>query len=119
MLDTKESIFESVKKQIGINSLYDDHFDDDIIMNINTVFMTYHQMGVDRLPTAFKITGPSEAWSDYLDDNQDIEGIKTLTFLKVKKIFDPTASSSISQAYDEMIKELEWRIYTQQDGFNA
>ena len=47
-----ESILTSIKKLLGITE-ENDHFDVDIIMHINTVFMTLHQMGV----------GPSKVFS--------------------------------------------------------
>ena len=53
-----ESILTSIKKLLGITEEYT-HFDADLIIHINTVFMTLHQMGVG--PTeGFKITDQSD-----------------------------------------------------------
>lgn len=108
-----ESILNSVKKLLGIDSGYT-HYDQDIIVHINTVFAILRQMGVGP-SSGFNIYGAAEKWSDYLGSVTNLELVKTYIFMKVKKMFDPSASSSISGAYDEIISELEWRISIEVD----
>ena len=102
-----ESILNSVKLHIGV-SVDDDHFDSDIILDINSVFSILHQMGVGPEKT-FSIVDSSVIWDDFLDDD-DFNEVKTYMYLKVKKMFDPPTNANLLKALDEQINELEWRL---------
>ena len=108
-----ESILNTIKKMLGFEEDYD-AFDTDIIVNINMVFNILLQLGVGPAE-GFVITGPSETWSEYLDDTLKLEMVKTYIYLKVKQIFDPGTSSALNNAIDNQIKELEWRLNVQVD----
>ena len=104
-----ESILTSIKKMLGPTEEYD-HFDTDIIMHINTVFMVLAQLGVgpDR---GFRIRDSSAVWSDFLtDDETQLEGVKSYMYMKVKLIFDPPSSSALLDSLNRSIAELEWRL---------
>lgn len=104
-----ESILNSIKKLLGISDL-DGSFDADIIMDINTVFGILWQIGVGpKVP--FRITGPIETWKDFLDDISRIEFIKSYMHLRVAQLFDPAANGAIDESRNNLIKELEWRLY--------
>lgn len=103
-----ESILTSVKKMLGISAEYD-HFDPDIIMHINSVFVTLAQLGVGPAG-GFRIEGEDAVWIDYLDDNMLLENVKTYMGLKVRLIFDPPQSSAVIDSMNRLISELEWRI---------
>ena len=104
-----DSILTSVKKMIGIDETYD-AFDDQIIMCINTVFMTLKQLGVGPTDGYF-IEDSNDLWSDYLGDNDTkLRSVRTYTALKVKMMFDPPTSSIVADAMNKSIAELEWRI---------
>jgi hypothetical protein len=103
-----ESILTSIKKLLGITEEYK-HFDTDIIMHINTVFMVLNQLGVGP-EKCFRITGDTEIWDDFLLDNLDLESVKTYVYLKVKTVFDPPISSAVSESMNRTISELEWRL---------
>lgn len=101
-------ILSSVKKMLGIADDYD-HFDADIIMHINSVFLILKQLGVG--PSAgFYITSEKELWTDFIPASPLLESIKSYVYLKVRLIFDPPASSSTMNAMNSLISELEWRI---------
>ena len=108
------SILTSVKKMLGITEEYD-AFDDDIIMHINSVFLTLKQMGVGPT-TGFRIDDAGETWENYIsteDNPENIElqsAVKTYMHLKVKLLFDPPASSAVASSYQQQINELEWRL---------
>lgn len=105
------SILTSIKKLLGIDEDYT-HFDGDIILHINSVFMILSQLGVG--PTSgFLITGKDEEWTDFIGDTTKIEAVKTYTYLKVRLLFDPPSNSSTMDAMNRMIDELEWRLNTQ------
>ena len=103
-----DSILTSVKKMLGITEEYE-HFDADIIMHINSVFMILTQLGVGP-KEGFVIEDSGSTWSDFVPDTIKLEAIKTYTYLKVKLLFDPPTSSSAMDATNRMINELEWRL---------
>lgn len=103
-----ESILTSIKKLLGIAE-DDTSFDPDIIMHINSVFMILRQLGVGP-EEGFRIEGKDATWSDFTEDITLIESIKTYIFMKVKIIFDPPSNSSVIEATNRIITELEWRL---------
>lgn len=108
-----ESILTSIKKLLGITEEYT-HFDTDLIIHINTVFMTLHQMGVG--PTeGFKITDESDVWDDFVEEDDNMEAVKSYVYLKVKMIFDPPQGGAVAEAYKQSISELEWRLNFQHE----
>lgn len=109
----EESILTSIKKLLNI-SVNDKSFDTDIIININTVFTILNQLGVGP-KNGFSIKDNSSVWSDYLEDDLNLDSVKTYIYLKVKLLFDPPTNSSITENYNKLISELEWRINSQVD----
>lgn len=108
-----DSILTSIKKVLGI---YEDDtsFDIDIIIHINSVIMILRQMGIGP-NDGFSITGSYDTWEDYLPDISLIESVKTYIALKVRLMFDPPASSTMVEAINRTISELEWRLNVQAD----
>lgn len=84
-------------------------FDTDIIIHINSVFMILNQLGVGPIE-GFRIEDKNDVWTDFTSDAFEIESVKTYIYLKVKLIFDPPSNSTVLQAYEQQIKELEWRL---------
>lgn len=111
----EESIFKSIKALLGPDADYD-VFDPDILIFINGVLATLTQLGVGP-KEGFRITGETETWHDFLGDYKDLESVKTYVYMKVRMIFDPPANSSVANAFDEMCKEIEWRLNIAMDPF--
>lgn len=104
-----ESILTSIKKLLGIAEEYT-HFDNDIIMHINSVFMTLTQLGVGP-SEGFYIEDDSTEWTEFIEDPAKLQAVKTYVYLKVKLVFDPgSVGSSTLAAYERQIQELEWRM---------
>ncbi len=103
-----ESILTSIKKLLGISEEYT-QFDDDIIMHINSVFMTLTQIGVGPAK-GFFIKDDSMYWDDYIDDSAQLQAVKSYVYLKVKLLFDPPLSSAVIESTNRMIAEFEWRL---------
>ena len=103
-----ESILQSIKKLLGIASDYD-HFDTDIIIHINSVFMYLNQLGVGP-SEGFYIKDKSSLWTDFVQEEGLVEAIKTYMYLRVKLFFDPPNNSSLLESMNKQIGELEWRI---------
>ena len=104
-----ESILTSIKKMLGIAEEYT-QFDDDIIMHINSVFMTLTQLGVGP-SKGFYIENATAEWTDFVEDLTAVQAVKTYVYLKVRLVFDPTSLGSATLAsYERQISELEWRL---------
>lgn len=103
-----DSILTSIKKMLGIAEEYT-HFDEDIIMHINSVFMTLTQLGVGPAE-GFRIRDDSAIWADFMPDSPVFESVKTYVFLRVKLIFDPPLTSAVIDSYERQIDEFEWRL---------
>lgn len=108
-----ESILTSIKKMLGISKEYT-HFDEDLIMHINSALAVLGQLGVGP-SEGFSITDKSAVWSDFVPDLSKLQFIKTYVYQKVKLLFDPPQSSAAIQALNESIREFEWRINVQVD----
>lgn len=104
-----ESILTSIKKLLGISAEYE-HFDQDIIIHINSVFMILTQLGVGP-EEGFSISDEDAVWSDFVQGNSLIEAVKSYMYLKVRLLFDPPASSTVMESMNRMINEFEWRLY--------
>jgi hypothetical protein len=103
-----ESILLSIKKLLGITEDYT-VFDTDLIMHINSVFLTLSQLGVGP-DDGFAITSAENQWSEYMTSGTLLNAVKTYMYLKVRLLFDPPTSSSVADSIKNMINELEWRI---------
>ena len=103
-----ESILTSIKKLLGIAEDYE-HFDQDIIMHINTVLAILTQLGVGPA-TGFSIADKSTKWNEFISNKLYYEPVKTYVYLKVKLLFDPPQSSIVLEATNRMIGELEFRL---------
>lgn len=112
----EESILRTIKKLLLISE-EDPAFDLDILVHINSAIMTLRQLGVGP-SSGFSVTGDSETWYDFLSGNVGLyQQVKTYIYLKVKLIFDPPPSSSVLEAYQAEIAELEWRLNIQAEGY--
>ena len=102
------SILTSIKKLLGVAEDYTE-FDEDIITHINSVFLNLTQLGVGP-EEGFMIKDDTAVWEDFIDDSAKLQAIKTYMYLKVKLLFDPPLSSSVTESFTRMIAELEWRL---------
>lgn len=103
-----ESILTSIKKLLGIAEEYE-HFDADLIMDINSVFSILTQIGVGP-SEGFSIENSSAIWNDFTHGDKNLEPVKSYIYLKVKLLFDPPTSSAVMESINRMISELEWRL---------
>lgn len=103
-----DSILTSIKKLLGIAE-EDTSFDQDIIMHINTVFTILTQLGVGP-SGGFYIEDDSAIWDDFVSDDPRLNSIKTYIYMKVRMMFDPPTMSSVAEAMNKNISELEWRL---------
>lgn len=105
----EESILTSIKKLLGITADYT-HFDQDIIMHINSVFMILKQLGVGPAE-GFYIEDDSATWEEYISDPSQFQAVKTDMYLRVKLLFDASSlTAGTLAAHERQITELEWRL---------
>ena len=109
-----ESILESTKKILGIESDYT-AFDMDIIMHINSALATLHQLGIGP-EEGFMIEDASAEWGELLDDDPRLNQVKSYIYLKVRVVFDPPTTSFVLAAFEKQIQEHEWRINVYREG---
>lgn len=103
-----DSILTSIKKLLMLDESYE-HFDEDIIMHINSVLATLTQLGVGP-PEGFSISDKSATWSDFIGDAKNLEAIRSYVYLKVRLLFDPPTSSALIDSINHQASEYEWRI---------
>ena len=103
-----DSILTSIKKLLGITEEYE-HFDQDIIIHINSVFMILNQLGVGP-SNGFSITDKTAVWSDFISEGTNLESVKSYMYLKVRLLFDPPTTSAVMESINRMICELEFRL---------
>ena len=105
------SILMSIKKLLNVE--HDDPaFDTDIGMQINSEFMTLHQLGIGP-EEGFSIHDADTTWADFSNDKTIIEAVKQFIYLRVRLIFDPPASSVVADQINSRITELEFRLNVQ------
>lgn len=104
------SILTSIKKMLGIAEDYK-HFDMDLIMHINSVFLVLTQLGVGP-EEGFAIQDETTLWSDFIPEDAKLEAVKTYMYLKVKLIFDPPLGGATRDALVSVINEWEFRLKT-------
>ena len=103
-----DSILTSIKKLLGIDEDYE-HFDHDIIMHINSVFMTLTQLGVGP-KEGFSITDKTTTWNDFLGTSTNLEAVRSFIYLKVRLLFDPPTASAVLESMNRQANEYEWRL---------
>lgn len=111
-----DSILTTVKKMLGITEEYE-HFDQDIIMHINATLFILTQLGIGP-KGGLMITDKSTTWLDFAGDNVDLGSLQTYVYLRVKLMFDPPLTSSITESMNRLISELEWRMYVTVDSYS-
>lgn len=109
----EDSILDTIKKMLGINSDCDS-FDTDIIIGINSAFAVFRQLGIE---SAHSIDSRDEQWTKVFEDYSEIlDLIKSCTYMRVRRSFDPPTSSYVLDSLVAQISELEWRISEYAEG---
>ena len=100
------SILTSVKKLLGIQEDYD-YFDTDILMNINMVLPVLKQIGVD---TNVNTVTEETTWEELSSSTEIVNLLRVYVALRVRMVFDPPTNSSLIDAMQKKVDELEWRL---------
>lgn len=108
------SILSDVKEFNQVPA-FDNGFDQVLIMNINMALMELAQLGVGP-PGGFTVESGDETWMSIVEGSKEFEAVKVFVCLKVKMVFDPPSSSTVAEAYNKTLDELEWRLREQAEG---
>lgn len=103
-----DSILTSIKKLLGIAEDYE-HFDQDLIIHINSVLSVLTQLGVGP-SEGFSIEDENATWNDFIPEDKRLSSIRSYVYMKVKLLFDPPLNSSVMESMNRMISEFEWRL---------
>ena len=109
------SILDSTKKLLSI-PLESDYFDHDVLTYINSAFSTLKQLGA-KIPSDFYVSDSTSTWDDIGGNPDVVPHIRSYVYLKVRMIFDPP-TGGVKEAYENQLKELEWRINSEDDIHN-
>src|SRR3954463_13065004 len=107
------SILTDTKKALGLAEDYT-AFDPDIIMHINSVMSTLHQLGIGP-PAGYAIINSGDTWDELIGDELRLNSVQSYMYLKVKMLFDPPSLGYVITAMEKLIDEATWRITVAQD----
>lgn len=116
----EESILDSVKLSLGIPVEYE-HFDQQIMLHLNTVMAILPQLGVGP-EEGFFVQDDSTTWGELIGDTElayKLLYVKSYVCLRVRLLFDPPSSSGAIDAMERQMRELEWRITVTKDPVNG
>lgn len=114
-MEHKNSILLTVKKFLGLSEDIS-AFDDQLIVSINSAFSTLTHEGVGP-KDGYEVKDSNDIWEDFISDTERLGLVKQVVPLKVKIIFDPPVNTSVLQAYERQIQELEWRLFEMSGGY--
>lgn len=101
------SILDSIKQLIGID-VNDNNFDRELIVHINGTLMVLNQLGVGQ--SGYYIKDKDDVWEEFLLGRNDLEMVKSVTYLRVRLLFDPPQNSFLVNSIEKQIQEYDWRI---------
>lgn len=102
------SILLDTKKILGINESYT-AFDPDVIMHINSALAILGQLGVGPVE-GLMIYDDSVTWDEITGSSRLLNTVKSYVYLRVRMLFDPPGTSFVLKAFEDQLRELEWRI---------
>lgn len=104
-----DKILQTIKSLLGgSDDPEDTTFDTDILIQINFAINRLHQLGLETA-TNFHCDSNTK-WEALVEDETNLDMIKTYIYAKVKKVFDPPQNGTHMQALNDTINETEWCI---------
>lgn len=108
------SILTDTKQMLGIMA-EEKHFDPNVVMCINSSFVSLNQLGAGPADP-YHILDEADTWKDFMEDIDRVHSIKTYVYLKTRLLFDPPSNSFLVEAINNQLAEIEWRIIEQLKG---
>lgn len=106
-----QKILDDVEELLGITEDSEPAFRKEIILHINMALNILSQIGIGD-GKEFYIKDGTETWKDFIGDAtpNNLHMIKNCVALRVKLVWDPPLSSSVTEMIKEQIREYEWRL---------
>lgn len=101
------SILTTIKEFVGLSE-DQTHFDNELISYINSYFVDVYDLGVGS--SIFSIEDSSSEWEDFMQDDKMLARVIPYMKHRARLDFDPPTNSSLLEALNKRISELEWRI---------
>lgn len=108
-----DSILATLRSLLEVD-VADSSYDSVLVPYVNSAIASLTQMGVGP-STGYSIVGATERWNDFVQDATLLSLVKSYIHLKIKLIFDPPTNSTVIEAINHQISELEFRIPIQLD----
>lgn len=117
MAEVTDSILDSTKKKLGLGADYD-VFDADIIDYINTALANLQQLGIGP-EAGFEIEDATATWAAFLGQNASpvFNPVRTFVAHKTRLAWDPPSTSFHLTAFENQIKEQEFRLLIARDEY--
>lgn len=112
-MEIGESILQTVKKEIGIEPDYT-HFDQDVIICINSAFYTLYTLGVGPSDAPYSITDENNTWDEFTGPGVS-ETVKKYLALEVQLLFDPPTNSSLLENVKTQAYKMEFLMQVMAD----
>lgn len=104
---SKNRILDDVKKLCNIYP-ESKEFDEILLMYIRAARTTLEQLGV--ISDSGISIGPNTTWEELTNGEILFDDLQTYMGMKVRMMFDPPASSAVSEAVKATISEIEFRM---------
>ena len=114
MANNQDSILDNTKKVLGFEADYR-AFDLDIMRHINTAFNILESLGVGP-NGGYMIEGHENTWDEFTQNDKQLNSVKTYVYIKTRLLFDPPGTSYVINSFNELAKELEWRLQVHSEG---
>lgn len=107
------SILSDTKKMLGIPA-EDTSFDVDVMIHVNSVFSTLHDVGVGP-EEGFELEEDAN-WDAFITDSDPAKNyIKSYVYLKTRLLFDPPQIGFLVTSLENQADEFLWRISTRRE----
>ena len=100
------TILEDIKSGLGI-PLTVTGFDKELLIHLNAVSLVLVDLGVVDVPLVFST---ATTMLELTDDPIHVAVLPSYLTLKIKQVFDPTASATVASAYAARLAEYEGRL---------
>lgn len=97
------NILNDIKTILAVNDT--DVFDDELLLDINSIYSMVKQI----ISISDLIIDKNTKWTDINFD--DLSLLRIYITTRVRKMFDPPASTTAMDALNSVINESEWRLY--------
>lgn len=109
----ENSILTDVKVAIGVPEK-ETHFDNDILMHINTTIFKLHQVGIGP-KAGLTVKDDSQTWEDLIGEEY-LQPVKSYVVMGTRVLFDPpTGAAIVMESINKSMDEILWRLMVEKE----